>query len=172
MTDPEYHRLMKKTIVGLLALSALSTASAANYVGGSVGVSTGGIGGLNLHYQTDRDATSAMRYSLDVGALNVGTSGISIGGSADYLMNIPNQTPSALVPYYGAGLGASVYLGGGAGFSLYPHGILGVKYNVTAPLSVFAEGSAGPAIFLGTGTGVNLGFGYGARIGINYMLNN
>lgn len=161
---------MKKTLIGFLALSALGTASAANYVGGSIG--TGG----SIHYQTDRNASSAVRYSLDLASTGLSFSSLRLGGSVDYLMNVPQTTPSALVPYYGAGLGAYVGLGGGVGVSVYPHVLLGAKYNVNAtPFSVFGELNAGPSIgFVTTsaGSATGFGFGWGARLGLNYMLSN
>ncbi|GAA5501837.1 hypothetical protein Dxin01_01576 [Deinococcus xinjiangensis] len=161
---------MKKALIGLLTLSALSTASAANYVGGSVSIKNG-IGGLNLHYQQDRNATSAMRYSLDLDALNVGSGGVSVGGSVDYLANIPNQTAmtTPITPYYGLGLGAGVALGSGSAVALYPHGVLGAKFQLSNPLSIFAEGNAGPRVVLASGAS-NVGFGWGARVGVNYMI--
>lgn len=155
---------MKKILLGLAALSALSTASAANYVGASIG------NGLSVHYQQDLSATSAMRYSLNLDAVGFSFNTLTLGGSADYLMDIPSGTPSALTPYYGAGLGAGVALGSVTGVSLYPHVLLGAKYNVSAPLSVFGEVNAGAALWLGGGSA--FGFGYGARLGFNYMLGN
>ncbi|RJF73284.1 MULTISPECIES: hypothetical protein [Deinococcus] len=155
---------MKKTLLGFLALCTVTTASAANYVGGSIG--TGG----SIHYQQDRSATSAMRYSLDLAATGLSFNNLRVGGSADYLMNIPGQAPSALTPYYGAGLGAYVSLGAGTGVGLYPHALLGAKYNVSAPLSIFGEVNAGPYFNLGSATFFS--FGWGARLGLNYQLNN
>lgn len=155
---------MKKTVFGLLALSALSSASAANYVGGSIG--TGG----SLHYQQDRTATSAMRYSLDLAATGLSFNNLRVGGSFDYLMNMPDQSGSALTPYYGAGLGAYVSLGSATGVGLYPHALIGAKYNLSAPLSVFGEVNAGPYFAVGSSSVIS--FGWGARLGLNYMLNN
>ncbi|MFC3861449.1 hypothetical protein ACFOPQ_11830 [Deinococcus antarcticus] len=161
---------MKKTLIGLMALSALSTASAANYVGGSIG--TGG----SIHYQQDRAPGTATRYSLDLNTTGFNFGTLSLGGSVDYLMNVPQTTPSALVPYYGAGLGAYVGLGGGVGISVYPHVLLGAKYNVNAtPFSVFGELNAGYAIGFASASGVTVGgsgFNWGARLGLNYMLGN
>lgn len=169
---------MKKTLIGFVALSALSTASAANYAGVSFGTSGTGSafgGNFSVHYQQDRTATTAMRYSLDLAATSLSFNAFTIGGSVDYLANIPNTAQGALTPYYGFGLGATIGMGGGVGgIGLYPHGILGAKYNVSAPLSVFGELNAGPAIGFATSGGSSaaaFGFGWGARLGINYMLN-
>lgn len=159
---------MKKTLIGFLALSTLSSATAANYVGGSIG--TGG----SIHYQQDRSATSAMRYSLDLASTGLSFNTLRLGGSVDYLMNMPDGSRSALVPYFGAGLGAYVGLGSVTGVSVYPHVLLGAKYNVkTTPISVFGELNAGPAIGFASAegkTGMGITFGWGGRLGINYML--
>ncbi|WP_291424890.1 hypothetical protein [Deinococcus sp.] len=156
---------MKKTLIGLLALSAVSTASADSYVGGSIG------SGLSLHYQTDRTATSAMRYSLNLDATQFNFNQLTLGGSVDYLSNFAGQSlGSGLTPYYGLGLGAGVALGDNySGVGVYPHGILGLKYQISTPLSTFGEVNAGPYIDFGSGGGI--GFGYNLRIGINYVLN-
>lgn len=155
---------MKKMLLGLFALTAVSTASAANYIGGSVG------SGLTLHYQTDTSATTANRFSLNLDASNFNFNNLALGGSYDYLANFPGTTlGGGLTPYYGAGLGAGIYLGDATGVALYPHGTIGLKYNLTGPLSVFGEANAGPVVTFGNGnTGV--GFGSGLRVGVNYML--
>lgn len=163
---------MKKILIGLLALTAVSGASAANYVGGSVSIKNS-VGGLNLHYQQDRNLNSAVRYGLDLNALNVGSGNVSVGGTVDYLTNIPTQAPrtTPFVPYYGLGLGAAVSLGNGSGIAVYPHGLVGAKFQVTNPISLFGEVNAGPVVGVGSGNAV-VGFGWGARLGMNYRLNN
>lgn len=161
-----YAAFMKKAILGLLALTAVSTASAADYVGVSVG------SGASIHYQRDLNSTSAMRYSLNLDAVGFSFNTLSLGGSVDYLADIPGAGGmGGFVPYYGLGLGAGVALGGVTGVSVYPHGTLGLSYQVTDPLSVFVEGNAGPAVTVSTG-GTGIGFGFGARVGLNYMLGN
>lgn len=158
---------MKKTILGLLAITAVSSASAASYVGGSVG------SGATLHYQTDLTSSSAMRYGLNLDATNFNFNNVAIGGSVDYLGDFTG-TGSALgglTPYYGLGLGAGVALGNnGGGVSLYPHGTLGLRYNVTDPLSVFVEGNIGPVVSIGGSNNSSVYIGSGARIGLNYRL--
>ncbi len=159
---------MKKTLIGLLALSAISTASAANYVGGSIG------SGFSIHYQTDRTATSAMRYSLNLDATQFDFNQLTLGGSVDYLSNFGSQSlGSGISPYYGLGLGAGVGINdnsNGTGVGIYPHGLVGLKYQISTPLSLFGEVNAGPDIQLASGD-THVDFGYGLRIGINYMLN-
>ncbi|CAM3568470.1 hypothetical protein [Deinococcus frigens] len=154
---------MKKATLTLLALSAASSASAANYIGGSIG------SGLSIHYQTDRNAQSALRYGLNLDAVGFNFGTLSVGGSVDYLANLAGGNLGAFTPYYGAGLGAGISLGKGTGFTVYPHVTAGLKYQLNAPISVFGEVNAGPTVSLGTGS--SIGFGFGARLGLNYRLN-
>ncbi|MEF2278982.1 hypothetical protein V3W47_11800 [Deinococcus sp. YIM 134068] len=154
---------MKKALLGLLALSAVSSA-AADSVGGSIGT------GLTVHYQTDLTSTSSIRYGLNLDALNLFRGGsLAIGGDVAYLGELNgSQALGPFDPYYGLGLGAYVSLGSSSGLVVYPNGILGLNFQVTTPLSVFVEGSAGPRIVVGTGsTGID--FGFGARVGVNYQ---
>ena len=157
---------MKKTILGLLAITAVSSASAASYVGGSVG------SGATLHYQTDLTGSSAMRYGLNLDATNFNFNNLAVGGSVDYLGDFvgTGSALGGLTPYYGLGLGAGVVLGEGGGVSVYPHGTLGLRYNVTDPLSIFVEGNVGPRISVGGTNASNVSVGSGARIGLNYRL--
>lgn len=156
-------RHMKRAILTALALTAVSSASAANYVGASVG------SGFSVHYQNDLNRSSAMRYSLNLDAVGFNFGTLSVGGSVDYLADIPGSgNMGGFVPYYGLGLGAGVTLGNVNTVSVYPHGTLGLKYQVTDPLSVFVEGNVGPWVSVGSVTSVGVGFG--ARIGINYKL--
>jgi len=156
---------MKKTLLTLTALVALaSTASAANYIGGSIG------SGATIHYQSDLTSTSAVRYGLNLSFVGLSSSGLTLGGGVDYLNDVSNQGFGGLNPYYGFGLDAGVALGSVTGVSIYPHVLGGLKYNVSTPLSVFGELSAGPSITVAN-SNTGIGFGYGARIGVNYRLN-
>ncbi|MBZ9750574.1 hypothetical protein GO986_12920 [Deinococcus sp. HMF7620] len=157
---------MKKTLLGLLALTAVSTAAAATSVGGSVG------SGASLHLQNDLTPSSAIRYGLNLTATGFNFNRLSVGGSVDYLADFGPSDASlgGLSPYYGFGLGAGLYLGTGGGIVLYPHGTLGLRYNVTDPLSVFVEGDLGPAVYVGGVSSSAVGFGGTARIGLNYRL--
>ncbi|WP_425146637.1 hypothetical protein [Deinococcus sp.] len=160
---------MKKIFLGLttLALAAASTASAATYIGGSIG------SGLTVHYQSDLDAASAVRYGLNLSFVGLSSSGLTLGGGVDYLNSISGQNYGGLSPYYGFGLDAGVGLGSVTSIVLYPHVLGGLKYNVSDPLSVFAEVNAGPAIGFATAggnSGAGVSFGYGGRIGLNYRL--
>ncbi|WP_420595576.1 hypothetical protein [Deinococcus sp.] len=156
---------IKQTSLKAAALvAALSAATAgANSFGGSVG------SGVSVHYQIDRTATTAIRYGLDLNAVNFNFGALSLGGTVDYLQNFSGSTLGVFVPYYGFGLGAGIRLGDNTGVSLYPHGLLGLKYNITGPWSVFGEVNAG--ISVGIGSGSNFSFGSGARIGVNYRIN-
>ena len=158
-----YTRLMKKTLLALTTLTlSASSALADTYIGGSIG------SGLTVHYQSDLSAGSAIRYGLNLDAVSFNFNTLSLGGTVDYLNDFSGQNLGGLSPYYGFGLGAGVSLGSVTGVSVYPHVLGGLSFNVTAPLSVFAELNAGPYISIGTNTDV--GFGYGARIGLNYRL--
>lgn len=154
---------MKNPLLSLLALTAVSAVStaAADSFGGYIGTSAG------LYYQNDLTATSNLRYSIN--ALNLFRGGsIGVGGEVAYLRNFGGASLGGLSPYYGLGLGASVSLGANLGISAYPHGLAGLRYNVTEPLAVFAEVNAGPTISLGTAN-TGLGFGFGARLGVDYQ---
>ncbi|MFC4640481.1 hypothetical protein [Deinococcus hohokamensis] len=155
---------MKKALLSLLAITTVSSASAATSVGASVG------SGVSLHLQQDLTSTSAMRYSLNLEATQFNFNRLSVGGSVDYLADIPSTSSlGGLTPYYGLGLGAGVALGNGAGVSIYPHANLGMRYDVSSPLSIFGELNAGPAIVVGGGA-TGIGFGFGAKIGLNYRI--
>lgn len=156
--------VMKKALIGLALLAAASSASAATYVGGSIGT------GLTVHLQNDLDATSAVRYGLNLDAVNLFRGGaLALGGDVAYLNDISGQDLGGLSPYYGLGLGAYVSLGSPTGVSVYPNGILGLKFQVADPISIFVEGSAGPSVTISS-AGTGIGFGFGARIGLNYQL--
>ncbi|MEW6422376.1 MAG: hypothetical protein AB1511_11725 [Deinococcota bacterium] len=154
---------MKNALIGFLALSAVSTASAAS-VGAYFGTDATGV-----YYQTDRTATSNLRYGANVYNLFRGGT-LSLGGEVAYLNNLNVPTIAAgLDPYYGLGLGASISIGANLGVAAYPHGLLGLRYNVSGPFTVFGEVNAGPTLALGTGN-LGLGFGFGARLGLDYQL--
>lgn len=154
---------MKKTLFGLLALGAVSSAGA-DAVGGYIGTDAG------LFYQSDLTATSAVRYGLNLNAVNLFRGGsLGLGGEVAYLNDLSGQNLGGLNPYYGFGLGADVSLGGVTSVSVYPHALAGLRYDVAGPFSVFVEGNAGARVAVGNvGTGVRLGVG--ARIGLNYQL--
>ncbi|ACO44871.1 hypothetical protein DEDE109153_12745 [Deinococcus deserti] len=155
---------MKKVLLGLMALTAASPALAAGYVGGSVG------SGASLHYQQDLTTNSAMRYSLNLESTGFNFNTLTVGGSVDYLADIPStSTLGGLTPYYGLGLGIGVAVGNTTGVMVYPHGNLGLRYQVSAPLSIFGEGNVGPSIVVSS-AGTGIGFGFGAKIGLNYRI--
>lgn len=156
---------MNKTLlkVTTLILVSASMASAANSIGGSIG------SGLSVHYKSDLTETSAVRYGLNLDALNFNFGQVSVGGTVDYLSDLSGQNFGGLSPYYGFGLGAGVGLGSFTGVSIYPHALAGLRYNIVGgPLSVFGELNAGVRISVGSGTGV--GVGTGVRIGLDYQL--
>lgn len=153
---------MKKALLGILALTASASADS---FGAFLGL---GAGGSGLYYQTGSAAGSNLRFGLT--GLNLFRGGsIGVGGEVAYLNSFGGLGLGGLNPYYGAGLGASVSVGANLGLSAYPHGLLGVRYNVTGPFSVFGEVNAGPTIGLSTANS-GLGFGFGARLGVDYQL--
>ncbi|WP_216321304.1 hypothetical protein [Deinococcus aestuarii] len=153
---------MKKALLGLLALSAVSTA-AADSVGGFLGTSSG------VYYRNDLTVNSSVRYSLNLNAVNLFRGGsLGLGGDVAYLGQFPGgQALAGFNPYYGLGLGADISLGSNNQLYVYPHGLLGLEYQITTPISVFVEGSVGPYLGLADG-GLDLGLGYSARLGLNY----
>ncbi|BDP42753.1 hypothetical protein DAETH_27220 [Deinococcus aetherius] len=154
---------MKKALFGLLALSAVSTA-AADSVGGFIGT------GAGVYYRNELTVNSSVRYALNLNAVNLFRGGsLALGGDVAYLGQIRSgATLAGFNPYYGLGLGADVSLGSNNYISVYPHGLLGLEYQVTTPLSIFVEGSVGPSLSIGNG-GLNFDFlGFGARVGVNY----
>lgn len=157
---------MKTAALTVLALTAVSSASAATYVGGSIG------SGATLHYQRDLTGASAIRYGLNLDATNFNFRALSINGTVDYLADFAGTgSLGGFTPYYGVGLGVGAGLGDNLGLSVYPHGTLGLRYNVTDPLSVFVEGNVGLAVRVGSGTNTTtVKLGSNARIGLNYRL--
>ncbi|GAA5534652.1 hypothetical protein E5F05_18620 [Deinococcus metallilatus] len=154
---------MKKTLLGLLALTAVSSA-AADSVGGHIGTTAG------LHYQTDLTANSAVRYGLNLNALNLFRGGsVGLGGEVAYLRNAGSQNFGGLNPYYGFGLGVGASVGSYTGVSAYPHVLGGLGYNVAGPVSIFVEGNVGPTIAISNG-GSGIGLGAGVRLGLNYQI--
>jgi hypothetical protein len=162
------HMKIKTLLIGLTTFAlAASTASAANYIGGSVG------SGATIHYQRDLTGSSAVRYGLNLSAVGFNFNTLTLGAGVDYLSNIAVARSAGLgglAPYYGFGLDAGVALGNVTFVGIYPHGLAGIKYNISSPLSVFGEINAGPNIFVGNATGSSINFGFGARIGLNYRL--
>ncbi len=150
--------------VTTLILASASMASAANYIGGSVG------SGLSVHYKSDLTDTSAVRYGLNLDALNFNFGQLAVGGTVDYLSDLSGQNFGGLAPYYGFGLGAGVLLGNVTGVSIYPHALAGLRYNIAdGPLSVFGEVNAGVSVSVISG-GTGVGVGTGVRIGLDYQL--
>ncbi|MDV6373193.1 hypothetical protein [Deinococcus arenicola] len=159
---------MRKALIvtALAAAVATTSASAAGYVGGSVG------SGATIHYQNDLSTNSALRYGLNLDATNFNFKALSVNATVDYLSDFAGVgSLGGFAPYYGVGLGVGAGLGDNFGLSVYPHGLVGLRYNVTAPLSVFVEGTAGAQVRVGTGNNAtNVKFGSNARIGLNYRL--
>lgn len=154
-------------MIAALALTAVSTASAANWIGGSIG------SGATVHYQTDLDNTSAIRYGLNLSAANFNFNILSIGGGVDYLKELEVAGASnQLTPYFGAGVDAYTILAKnvGGGIVLYPHALLGAKYDLNSTLNVFGEVHGGFGVALASGASGVGGVGFNARLGLNYRM--
>lgn len=153
---------MKKTLFGLLALGAVSSAGA-DSVGGHIGTTSG------VHYQTDLTADSAVRYGLNLSSTRLFRGEFGVGGEVAYLREASGQNFGGLTPYYGFGLGVGAAVGSRIGVSAYPHVLGGLNYAVAGgPFSVFVEGNVGPTISVATsGSGIDLLNG-GVRLGLNY----
>lgn len=157
---------MKKILTALaLAFAVTGTASAATYVGGSLGYPFS-----TVHYQSDLAGNSASRFGLNLAPF--GGWGFGLGVSADYLKQFSTGSTAlnSFDPYFGFGVDAVGYFGGDAGsaFVGYPHALVGAKFNFDPRLSVFGELNAG--FWAGTG-GIWTGVSGGGRLGINYRLN-
>ncbi|PNY81264.1 hypothetical protein CVO96_07575 [Deinococcus koreensis] len=152
---------MRKMLILLaLATAATTSTAAADKFGAHIGTSNG------LQYVQDLSSSNALRYSLNLDLINLFSGGsLAVGGDVAYLNDFGGTT-SGFAPYYGAGLGAYVSVGKSTGVSVYPHGIVGLNFDLTDPFSVFVEGSLGARI--GVGSASSFGLGYGARLGVNY----
>lgn len=159
---------MKRLFLALAALSLPSVAGAAA-VGGFAGSDAG------VFYLTNRgEHGRALRFNLNANLsafhLDTLSNTFAVGGGVDYLHNLPgtdNFDPIRM--YYGLGLSASMTLKSDHAYSLYPHGTLGMEYELSRNLTVFFEGNAGPVIGFKDG---KTGYGpqAGARVGIIHML--
>lgn len=163
----QYSSPMKKAMFGLMILSAISSASAANYMGGFVGNDAG------VHFQQSLTRATSMRYALT--ALSIFSNKVTIGGEVAYLNNMPTRRSRVgLTPYYGAGMGLgmrTISSGNNSvtGIGLYPHGLLGVKMGVANAFSVFAEGNVGLQMNV-IEDSTEAGLGAGVRVGVNIRL--
>lgn len=157
---------MNKALFGRLALSAVSSA-AADAVGAYIGT------GLGVSYRNERNAAGNIRVALDLDAVNLIQGGaLQLGGDAAYLRPIPAGAnfggATGLNSSYGVGVGAFVAFGSPTGVGVYPHALLGLEDQITAPVSVFAEGNLGPRVILSTGGSDFRLLKAGARVGVNY----
>ena len=150
--------------LGLTLLFGVPAAQAAS-VGGFVGSDAG------VYYQSNQSGSST-RYGLS--GLGLFSQQVTVAGELSSLRDFATTSPTtfgALVPYYGFGLGAGVSLGGNSNVSVYPHALLGLRYNTRSPLSVFGEVNAGPKASFGNGA-TSVSFGGGARVGVNLNVAN
>lgn len=150
--------------VGLALVLGTPAAHAAS-VGGFVGSDAG------VYYQSNQPGSST-RYGLT--GLGLFSQQVTVAGEVSSLRDFAGTSPTtfgALVPYYGFGVGAGVSLGSSNNVTVYPHALLGLRYNTRSPLSVFGEVNAGPKASFGSGS-TNVTFGGGARVGVNFNVAN
>ncbi|MFC4640480.1 hypothetical protein [Deinococcus hohokamensis] len=165
---------MKKVLLSVLALSALSSASASERIGAYL---------LGLQYERDVNATDSVRYGVGLPvALGFGGGGVlALSGDVSYLRHVAPAS-QVVQPYFGGSLGLVGIFGtsegtSAAGVVLFPNVLGGLNFNVSNSLSLFTEAGVGPrVIFAGAsdgtssagGTDVSLGFG--VRVGLNYTV--
>lgn len=150
---------MKKLLIGLVAVFALSLASAQNF-GVYAGFSYPFSGSIGAVFNSD-----PLRYSAGI----VFPFGIEV--AADYMIGKGDlgSTPG-LGYYFGAGATFDAFLAGGGFFgSVFVHGLGGLQYQLNPQLALFGELQLGPAIGFGTafgGFGTGFGFGFGSKFGL------
>ena len=168
---------MKKVVLPLLVLTALSSASAAERVGFFL---------LGAQYERDTNATDAFRVGvgLPIAGFFGGSGALALSGDVAWMRHTRalNLDGTGVQPYYGAGLGLSTIFaktdsGSAAGLTLYPHALGGVNVGLNDRWALFAEGSVGPTIYaLGASTATTSGStsgvtaGLGVRLGATYRI--
>ena len=168
---------MKKVVLSLLALAAVSNASAAERVGFFL---------LGAQYERDTNATDSFRVGLGlpIAGLLGGTGGVAVARDAAWLRHTRPLTADGVgvQPYYGAGLGlGTAFTSNGTstvgGFSAYPHVLGGANFGLNDRWALFAEASVGVNVYAvgastsyGSGSTGGLTPGFGLRLGTSYLL--
>ena len=166
---------MKKLALSLLALTALSSASAAERFGFFL---------LGAQYERDTNATDSFRVGLGLPVLGAfgGTGALGLSGDFAWLRHSRalNADGTGVQPYYGAGLGlgaavASNEAATAAMFVVYPHVLGGANFGLNDRWALFAEASAGVNVYAGGATTAygnastgGVGPGFGLRLGASY----
>ena len=143
-----YTGLMKKILLPLLALSALSSASAAERVGFYI---------LGAQYERDLNASDSFRLGLGLPIAGVfqGTGVLGGSGSAAWLRHTRalNADGTGVQPYYGAGLGLAAFGASSSGTSasalvVFPHVLGGANLGLNSRWALFAEAGAGANFYV------------------------
>ncbi|MER3483093.1 MAG: hypothetical protein C4332_08050 [Meiothermus sp.] len=147
---------MKKLLIGLVAVFALSLASAQNF-------------GVYSGFSYPFSASIGAVFNNDPLRFNAGIVfpfGVEVG--ADYIIGKGDlgSTPG-LGYYFGAGATLDAFFSGGFFGSIFIHGLGGLRYQINPQLAFFGDLQLGPAIGFGTAFGgFGTGFGFGSKIGL------
>ncbi|MBF6593677.1 MAG: hypothetical protein IVW51_04410 [Thermaceae bacterium] len=150
---------MKKLIVGLIAVFALSLASAQNF-GVYAGFSYPFSGSFGVVFNSN-----PVRYSAGI------VFPFGVEGAVDYMIGTgPLGTAPGLNYYFGAGATLDAFFAAGGFFGdVFIHGLGGLQYQLSPQMALFGELQLGPAIGFGTafgGFGSGFGFGFGSKVGL------
>ncbi|MGX9686252.1 hypothetical protein ACTQ9L_03805 [Deinococcus wulumuqiensis] len=168
---------MKKLTLSLLALTALSSASAAERFGFYL---------LGAQYERDTNATDSFRVGLGLPVAGVfeGTGVVGVTGNVGWLRHTRtlNGDGTGVQPYYGAGLGLSTVFASNSqasvgGVVVYPHVLGGANFGLNDRWALFAEASAGVNVYaVGASSSYSsdstsgVGPGFGLRVGASYRI--
>lgn len=150
---------MKKLLIGLVAVFALSLASAQNF-GVYAGFAYPFSGSFGVVFNND-----PLRLSAGI----VFPFGVEVAG--DYIIGRGDlgSTPG-LGYYFGAGATLDAFfLSGGFFGDIFIHGLGGLRFQLNPQLALFGELQLGPAIGFGAaggGFGTGFGFGFGSKVGL------
>lgn len=176
---------MKKIILALTALTAVSTAGAdslglrANYSHFFVANSTGNFT-FGVEYAYDLDSKSAVRVGVDLDPDVIGSGVFALEGDVAYLRNFDGVGNASYNVYYGGslGLGVATAASGSARLTVLevsPTAVVGTRYFLTPEFGLSAEVNAGPAFAFGFASAGSqsasvreTAFGAGVRFGVNY----
>ena len=166
---------MKKVALSLLALTALSSASAAKRFGFYL---------LGAQYERDTNATDSFRFGLGlpIAGFTQGTGVLGVTGNVGWLRHTRalNAGGSGTQPYYGVGLGLSTVRVSSSeasvgGLVAYPHLLGGANFGLNDRWALFAEASAGVNIYAasasnayGSDSTSGVAPGIGLRLGASY----
>lgn len=132
---------MRNSLVALLLALVFSVASLGAAQSPGFGIFSGDPVYLGAQFQTG---------GLRVGA---GLSSFGIGATGDLILSEAPLAPEiGLTWYYGAGVSAYLYSVGYTGFGIFPHGLVGLEWNIPQlqlPFSFYGEYQIGFTLALG-----------------------